>query len=117
MAASTTGLPQKLRRASSHATPIPSGVATSVATVATRSESWIAVHSVGEISNTLKSGGRTDQESEAIFFQNRLRHRGAQEGEIIGGFRPGGRRPRGRLDSGGAGLRPGPPCGLDAGVG
>jgi hypothetical protein len=27
-------------------------VATSVATVATRSESWIAVHSAGEMSNT-----------------------------------------------------------------
>ena len=52
-------LPQKSRRASSHASAMPSGVATSVATVATRSESWIAVHSVGEMSNTRQVVGLT----------------------------------------------------------
>ena len=50
--ASRMDLPQKSRRASSHASAIPNGVATSVATMATRSESRIAVHSAGEISNT-----------------------------------------------------------------
>jgi hypothetical protein len=50
-------LPQKSRRASSHATAIPSGVATNVATEATRSESSIAVHSVGEILNTFQVVG------------------------------------------------------------
>jgi hypothetical protein len=65
IAASATDLPQKSRRANSHATAIPSGVATSVATVATRSESWIAVHSVGEMSNT-----RRDQEVGRIRYVN-----------------------------------------------
>jgi hypothetical protein len=36
---------------------MPNGVATSVAMTATRSESRIAVHSVGEISSTLTSSG------------------------------------------------------------
>jgi hypothetical protein len=31
---------------------MPSGVATNVAITATRSDSWIAIHSVGEMSNT-----------------------------------------------------------------
>ena len=52
IAASSRTLPQNSRRANNHATATASGVATSVATVATRSESRIAVHSVGEMSNT-----------------------------------------------------------------
>jgi hypothetical protein len=51
--ASSAALPQKSKRASSHATAMPSGVATSVAMAATRSESRIAVHSSGEIADTL----------------------------------------------------------------
>src|ERR1700749_3850524 len=54
MAASSSALPQNSRRANSQATATAIGVATSVATVATRSESRIAVHSVGEMSNTLR---------------------------------------------------------------
>ena len=44
---STSALPQKFLRASSHATAMPNGSATAVATIAMRSESWIAVHSSG----------------------------------------------------------------------
>src|SRR5229473_2732037 len=106
MAASTTGLPQKSRRANSHAAAIPSGVATSVATVATRSESWISVHSVGDISNTrVRLRGRADQEGESIFLEDRLRGRRAQEVEIAGGFRFCGRRCRDGIDDGGMGIR------------
>src|SRR5258706_14865908 len=114
MAASTTGLPQKSRRASNHATAIPSGVAISVATVATRTESWIAVHSVGEISNT-RSGGRSDQESESIFFKDRLGSRRTQEGEIVGGLRLRGRRRCDGIDDGGMGIRREGADDLDAG--
>jgi len=50
-------LPQNSRRASSHATAMPIGVDISVATTATRTDSRIAVHSVGEMSDTLRSSG------------------------------------------------------------
>ena len=82
--ASSADLPQKSRRANSHASAIPIGVATRVATVATRSDSRIAVHSVGDMSNT--SGRRADQEREAVFFEHGLRRRRAQESEIVRGF-------------------------------
>jgi hypothetical protein len=36
---------------------MPNGVATKVAMMATRSDSRIAVHSVGEMSNTIRSSG------------------------------------------------------------
>src|SRR2546430_11064969 len=117
MAASTTDLPQKSRRANSHAAAIPSGVATSVATVATRSESWIAVHSVGESSNTwARSRGRADQEGESIFFEDRLRGRRTQEGEIVAGFHSCSHCCRDGIDDGGMGIRRGGADDLDAGV-
>src|SRR5215218_6173266 len=64
---------------------MPKGVATRVATAATRNESWIAIHSVGEISNTA-SGARADQEIESISFKHSLGTRRAQECEITEGF-------------------------------
>src|SRR5262245_34713259 len=76
--------PQNSRRASTQASATPNGVATSVATTATRSESWIAVHSVGEISST--SGRRLDQIDEAVALENGLGGLRQQEGQISSGL-------------------------------
>src|SRR3989442_870435 len=82
------------------------GAAPSVAAVAARSESRIAVHSVGESSNTwARSRGRADQEGESIFFEDRLRGRRTQEGEIAAGFHSCGRCCRDGIDDGGMGIR------------
>src|ERR1700758_1286611 len=81
---------------------MPSGVATSVATVATLIESRIAVHSVGVMSTTSKfmlaSGGRLDQVVEAVFLQHRLRSLGVEIVEIFLGLGLGGRCRRYRID-------------------
>src|ERR1700733_14651064 len=107
MTASSSDLPQNSRRANSHATAMASGVATSVATVATRSESRIAVHSVGEMSNTRikKCSGRgADQESESVFFKNGLRGLRMQKSKIAGGACAGGRGRGNRIDDGRMGI-------------
>ena len=57
---SSSALPQKSLRASSHATAMPNGSATTVATTAIRSERRIAVHSSGVRENTTSQDvGRT----------------------------------------------------------
>src|SRR5690348_10093787 len=70
---STTALPQKFLRASSHAIAMPNGSATTVATTAMRSDSSIAVHSSGVRSSTAQPlaspsrplAGRVERRSEA----------------------------------------------------
>ena len=49
---STSALPQKSLRASNVAIAMPNGSATTVDTAATRSDSWTAVQSWGDNSNT-----------------------------------------------------------------
>ena len=55
---SSSDLPQKSLRASSQATAMPNGSATTVATSAIRSDRWIAIHSSGVRSNTRLAIGR-----------------------------------------------------------
>src|SRR4051794_41937421 len=76
---------------------MPSGVATKVATAATRSESCIAIHSVGEISNT-GSGARANQRGEPVFLKRYLGLRRAQERQIVCGLRLRGRGSGDRID-------------------
>src|SRR5947209_8664134 len=78
------------------------GAATRVAMTATRSDSRIAVHSVGEISNT--SGGRTDQVDESVLLKHGLGGRRAQEIEIARRRRLRGRGRCDRIDDGGVGI-------------
>src|SRR5215471_19251229 len=98
ISASRSDLPQKFRRASSQANAMPSGVAKSVATAATRSESRIAVHSVGIISITSRRW--VDQVNKAVFFEYGFGRLRAQEGKVIGGLGFCGRGCRHRIDDG-----------------
>src|SRR5258708_11327557 len=81
---SSSALPQKLLRASTHATAMPNGSATTVATTAMRSESSTAVHSSGVRENKKASrrlGRWLDQERKAISLEHGLRGTGTQEGD------------------------------------
>src|SRR5258708_33824011 len=92
---SSSALPQKLLRASTHAIAIPNGNATTVATTAMRSESSTAVHSSGVRENKKASrrlGRWLDQEREAVRLEHGFRSARTQEGEIrrrLGLRRPG----------------------------
>ena len=74
---SSSDLPQKSLRASSHATAMPNGSATTVATIAIRSDRRIAIHSSGVRSNTRYAGAaqRYDvgltRKREAVAFEHR----------------------------------------------
>src|SRR5579883_1795880 len=92
---------------------MPGGVASNVATVATRSESRIAVHSVGVMSNTwadawsnacARSGRRLHQIGEAVLLQHRLGCGGMQIVEIVLRFRLGRGGRCHRIDDRGMGV-------------
>src|SRR5713101_7332548 len=67
------------------------------------------------------SGRGADQELETVFFEDRLRRRGTQEGEIVRHLRLRGRGRRDGIDDGGVGIgREGADdfdAGFDLGVG